>query len=90
MVLALRADEAIRVKLHWVLIGGRDPGRCRDYIPVLAKCVFVQEDDWMRTLWVSLWQVWRCRSPSAGLVHQESRGRRKPRTHEIGVVRAVV
>lgn len=59
MVLALRGDGAIKIKLNWELIEGRDPGRCRDYVPVLAKCVFVREDDWMWALWVSLRQVWR-------------------------------
>lgn len=41
MVLALGGDEAIKIKLHWVVIAGRDPGRCRDYVSILAKYVFV-------------------------------------------------
>lgn len=38
MVLAFRGDEAIEIKLHWVVIA--EPGRCRDYVPILAKCGF--------------------------------------------------
>lgn len=71
----------MEIKLHWVVIAGRDLGRCRDSHPS-QECFFYKK--------MIQWDLPRSGDEgctSTGSLNPESRERKNQSDHEMGMVR---